>query len=155
MFIIHGGHDQLVPLRQSQRLCNAFNGNPESGPASIIESNHKIQKRQIFSCDTRDSQLHVITEADHTLDVCLFSILCPAGDQESQNLARDSLQKGYQWLRQNNPKVKSDSNEKMTENSGEMNNKKTGGGSLNIWWLLSLSYLSLGLKSMTTRYKKC
>ncbi|HBS26328.1 MAG TPA: hypothetical protein DD827_04250 [Gammaproteobacteria bacterium] len=155
IFIIHGGDDQLVPLRQSQRLCNAFKGNPESGPASIIESDHSLQKRQIFSCDNRDSQLHVITEADHTLDVCLFSILCPAGDQESQNLARDSLQKGYQWLRQNNPKVKSDSNEKMTENSGEMNNKKTGGGSLNIWWLLSLSYLSLGLKSMTTRYKKC
>ena len=98
MFIIHGGGDSLVPVSQSVRLCNALSGNAEQGPVGTLYTSVAEGHSQSFACDQRGSQLHVITAAEHMLDGCLFSLLCPAGGVESQRVVEDLLGTGRDWL---------------------------------------------------------
>ncbi|RUM93879.1 MAG: hypothetical protein DSZ28_06140 [Thiothrix sp.] len=105
LFIIHGASDGLVPVRQAERLCNAYAGSSRPHPVGEIFTDTSQGHKQVFNCDERGSQLHVITEADHVLDVCLkleltgFSFSeCPAGGSASQQAARESLDAGREWL---------------------------------------------------------
>lgn len=105
LFIIHGANDGLVPVRQSERLCNALSATPGNNPVGDISTATAQGHKQTFDCDPRGSQLHIITEADHVLDVCLDLGLfplsdCPAGGQQSQQAARDSLQAARDWIAQ-------------------------------------------------------
>ncbi len=100
LFIIHGSGDTLVPISQSTRLCNALSGDPEQGPVNHLHISVLDGLSQVFACDQYGSQLHVITAAEHMLDGCLFSVLCPAGGLESQRVVRDSLRAGRNWLKE-------------------------------------------------------
>ncbi len=98
MFVIHGSGDSLVPVSQSVRLCNALSGNPEQGPVTEIPSRVADGRGRSYDCDQRGSRLQVVTAAEHMLDGCLFSLLCPAGGPESQLVAQAFLRTGRQWL---------------------------------------------------------
>ncbi len=98
MFVIHGSGDSLVPVSQSMRLCNALAGDPDQGPVGTLYTSVAEGYSQSFACDQRGSQLHIITAAEHMLDGCLFSLLCPAGGVESQRAVQDSLRAGRDWL---------------------------------------------------------
>ncbi|MBY4678822.1 alpha/beta hydrolase family protein [Marinobacterium arenosum] len=73
--IIHGERDRRIPLRQSQRLCQAWQ------PAGCQEG-----------------QLIRIAEAGYQLDYCLLGVDCPAGDADSRQQVREALQQARRWL---------------------------------------------------------
>ncbi len=122
MFIIHGGADRKVPLRQSVRLCNALSGDPDKGPASDAEM---LTVTTAFACDDRGSRLHLIAGAGHALDICFSALWCPAGDETARQQARAALTEGYDWLARRTVAVAADSD--MRDGSG-------GGGALS--WLM-------------------
>ncbi len=101
MFIIHGSGDSLVPVSQSVRLCNALSGDPLRGPVVSVPMRVAEGRGSSYVCDERGSQLHVVTAAEHMLDGCLFSLLCPAGGSESQAVTRKFLRMGRSWLLEN------------------------------------------------------
>ena len=98
MFIVHGSADSLVPVSQSVRLCNALSGDLEHGPAESIPWRISEGRSRTYRCDRRGSQLHIVTAAEHMLDGCLLSLICPAGDVENQALVRRIVRQGREWL---------------------------------------------------------
>ncbi|MDO6462458.1 alpha/beta hydrolase [Granulosicoccaceae sp. 1_MG-2023] len=106
MYLIHGGADELVPVEQSTRLCNAYGGDPASGAQA--DNSDAAAERQSFDCGGQ-SRLDVVKSAGHVLDFCVTlnppwsllidtSGLCPAGDADSQLAARSSLSAALDWL---------------------------------------------------------
>ncbi len=95
LFIIHGTGDSLVPVDQSTRLCGAYSADPSLITLDYeeLEKNH----RQIENCGEQ-GQLHLIEGAEHALDVCLFDIWCPAGDEAAQNAVKQALYSAWEWL---------------------------------------------------------
>lgn len=101
MFLLHGLADELVEATQSTRLCGALAGNIESVP----DREFWLQQpglREVVDCDQRGSQLHLIKEGDHALDVCvsgnvLLQELCLAGSASSRLLVADSVGTATQW----------------------------------------------------------
>ena len=98
LYLVHGGADELVPARQSARLCNALGGDPDHGPAEALASGPGAPRLQGFACDGRGSRLQVVTAGRHMLDLCLLGLWCPAGDEADQSAARQALSAGYDWL---------------------------------------------------------
>ncbi len=96
MFLIHGSADDVVPMRQSARLCNALAGNPDTGPAPMALDDEDASIR--VDCDQRGSQFHAIAGAGHMLDFCLTPSLCAAGTAEGRGAARQALRQGYDWV---------------------------------------------------------
>ena len=106
MYLIHGASDTLVPVEQSTRLCNAYNGDPASGAsASTAES---AAQRQSAECGT-EGHLDVVKGGGHVLDFCVqlnapwnalidTSNLCPAGSEASRAAAEASVADGIAWL---------------------------------------------------------
>lgn len=133
MFIIHGASDTLVPARQSQRLCNSLGGDPTVNATPTAETG---DVKQVIPCDDRGSQLHLITQGDHILDLCVFSLWCPAGDKASQAATRDSLALGIQWL-----KTSSADTRTAVAGAAEIKPTDSGGGAL--LWFLVLGLLKL------------
>ena len=95
MFLLHGESDTLLPSRQSVRMCNSLSGDVESGP--VPESTDVIGPRRTFACDDRGSQLHLIPEGEHTLDLCISDELCFAGSPASAQETADSIQQMLDW----------------------------------------------------------
>jgi len=98
MFMLHGEMDELLPFRQSVRLCNAISGsqNADLGPAPL-SPNIDTHIRRI-QCDKNGSQLHLIAEGSHALDLCLSEQLCLSGSAASAKATSDSLQAMVDWL---------------------------------------------------------
>jgi acetyl esterase/lipase len=97
-FIMHGVADELVPSRQSVRLCNGYAGNVE-GTAALNDGGDPssgIYKRT-YQCGDK-AQLHLFAEAAHVLDVCVPGVACLAGGKQSQAAIRHSLDEGIHWL---------------------------------------------------------
>lgn len=86
MIMVHGLQDKLVEARQSVRLCDALAGRDLPGPGVEIEASAAL--RSVLSCgDT--SELHLILEGQHALDVCitdtvLATDLCLSGSDHSR-----------------------------------------------------------------------
>ena len=81
MFMVHGMQDSLVEARQSVRLCDALAGRELL--ALDVEVGQPETLREVLSCG-EDSQLQLIREGQHALDVCIAGAslptdLCPSG----------------------------------------------------------------------------
>jgi len=102
MFIMHGKNDSLLPARQSVRLCNALNGsldtnlNVASTVQTLSESN-VTDLASVFLCGNNGSQLHLIAEGEHALDLCLSPGLCLSGSELSANQVARSIQGMLDW----------------------------------------------------------
>ncbi|MBX2824240.1 MAG: alpha/beta hydrolase [Gammaproteobacteria bacterium] len=95
VFLLHGQRDDLLPFRQSVRLCNAMSGNVESGPASL----ELIEDTAVraTNCDQRGSEFHLLREGEHALDMCIAPELCFAGSPEGRRAAEQVLERMFQW----------------------------------------------------------
>ncbi len=125
MFILHGESDTLLPSRQSVRMCNALAGNVEAGPAPY--NFNTVSTRRTFACDDRGSQLHLIAEGEHTLDLCISDELCFAGSPASAAATADSIQQMLNW---------SAADTLVTYDTTEQ--QRTGSGALSLIMLLML-----------------
>ena len=94
-FILHGEADDLLPFRQSVRMCNSLSGNPIDGPASL--TNNILDYRTVIECDTKGSQLHLIAEGAHALDLCISNELCLSGSPDSAAVTADSIEQMINW----------------------------------------------------------
>ena len=90
MFMLHGEMDSLLPYRQSVLMCNALMGGNASNVMSIGVSLTGY-KREI-RCGDNDSQLHLIAEGEHTLDLCIAPGLCFSGSEQSAAATKESMQ---------------------------------------------------------------
>lgn len=95
VFLLHGESDSLLPFRQSVRLCNGMSGDVESGPAGL--DLNTTSARRVVKCDERGSQLHLISEGEHTLDLCIAEDLCLAGSPASARATASSIDLMLDW----------------------------------------------------------
>lgn len=95
MFLLHGESDSLLPSRQSVRLCNGLAGDIEAGPAPYDTAVSGVVRS--FACDNRGSQLHLIAEGEHTLDLCISDELCMAGSPASAAATAGAIEAMLQW----------------------------------------------------------
>ncbi|MEJ2693830.1 MAG: alpha/beta hydrolase, partial [Candidatus Thiodiazotropha sp.] len=97
-FMLHGIADELVPSRQSVRLCNGYAGNVVGTTAVDDGGNPALGSyRRTYNCDDK-AQLHLFAEAFHILDVCVPGVACLAGGEQSQDAIRCSLDEAINWL---------------------------------------------------------
>ncbi len=112
MFIMHGQMDSLLPARQSVRLCNALSGlsdfNSELAVTNqttmdLISENpgpmdsNVAELASVSLCGTNGSQLHLIAEGQHALDLCLAPGLCLSGSEPSADIVARSIQSMLEW----------------------------------------------------------
>ncbi len=96
LFLLHGEQDSVLPFRQSVRLCNALGGNPDTGVASLDPNT--TSARRVHECDDQGSQLHLIAQGQHALDICIADELCLSGDRNSAQLTGDSVNEMLAWM---------------------------------------------------------
>ena len=96
LFLLHGEQDSVLPFRQSVRLCNSLGGDPDTGVASVDPNT--TSARRIHECDSQGSQLHLIAQGQHALDICIADELCLSGDQNSALLTGDSVDEMLAWM---------------------------------------------------------
>ena len=101
VFMLHGESDSLLPFRQSVRLCNGLGGNVDSGPASLDLNSGSVSRA--YDCDERGSQLHLIAEGEHTLDLCISDDLCLAGSPASAGATSRAIEKMLDWAAAESP----------------------------------------------------
>ena len=104
-FMLHGESDSLLPSRQSERLCDALGGMLDSD--GLVEGNAAgddpdadesfTNVRTSVACDSRGSQLHLIAQGEHTLDLCLSDELCLSGSPTSAAATADVIQSMLDW----------------------------------------------------------
>lgn len=101
-FLLHGKRDTVLPFNQSVRLCNALAGNVDNGPASPEPLGSSVQDplKRVVQCDFNGSELHLITEGEHALDLCIAEELCLAGSPQSAQKTRESVERMLGWLQQ-------------------------------------------------------
>lgn len=97
-FLLHGIADELVPSRQSVRLCNGYAGNVV-GTAAVNDGGNTATGtyKRTYNCDGK-AQLHLFAEASHILDICVPGVACLAGNENSQDSIRYSLNEAINWL---------------------------------------------------------
>lgn len=101
VFIVHGVADKLVPSEQSVRLCNAYAGKIEGGPAVNDGGDPRAGVyARAYHCGDGGSQLRLLAEADHGLDACVPHLSCPSGDVHGQRVAREAVKDAIDWLGQ-------------------------------------------------------
>ena len=101
MFMLHGLADELVEATHSTRLCGALSGDLEA----VAEREFWIEQGDeqiVIDCDDRGSELHMIRQGDHALDVCLsdnilLQQLCLSGPEQSRRLVADTVNGAAQW----------------------------------------------------------
>ncbi len=101
VFMLHGLADELVEATQSTLLCGALSGDVNAIPNRDFWL-QEPELRHVIECDDRGSQLHLIREGDHALDVCfsnniLLQDLCLSGSQTSRQLVADSIDSATSW----------------------------------------------------------
>jgi len=157
VFLIHGQADDLLPFRQSTRLCNAMSGNPDVGPASFEPVAEGAWVRE-STCDTRGSELHLLREGEHALDLCIAPELCFAGSPEGRRAAEQVLQRMFRWAQakslplidsqeinnvQNDDPIENASNTPTVSQSLTVQDNSGGGsgGASSLWSLIFLLVL--------------
>ena len=100
MFLLHGEADELLPVEQSTRMCDALGGDPDAGAAARALEAVPIagELRRVVACDDAGSELHLIAEGRHALDVCIADGLCLAGSRTSAASVADSLGRMLDWI---------------------------------------------------------
>lgn len=105
--IIHGGRDNLVPARQSIRLCNALamqTADSVSGPAFPVGTDARFPGLFAqYRCGENNGNLDILYEADHALEVCAsVDVLngvplreCRSGGPEALAVASKSIENAY------------------------------------------------------------
>jgi len=96
-FLLHGQKDSVLPVSQSIRMCNALAGNPEAGPASLIDASSG-DLRSVINCGDAGSELHLIAEGEHALDLCIAEELCLSGSPASAKLTTESINTMLTWI---------------------------------------------------------
>lgn len=94
VFIMHGLADELVPARQSMRLCNALAGRP-------VEQLFDTPLYRNIDCGD-GSELNLFAEGNHALDICLVSggllaASCLSGSEQSRQLVADQIDRSASW----------------------------------------------------------
>jgi len=87
IFMLHGMQDDLVEARQPIRLCDALAGRellPLDQDAPVLSG-----LSEVLDCGS-ESELHLIQEGKHALDVCVLDTriptdLCPSGSSASRS----------------------------------------------------------------------
>jgi len=137
MFMIHGLEDDLVEARQASRLCDALAGrelSPSDAAALAIDS-----LLETISCGD-DSELQLIREGQHALDVCIADAviptdLCLSGSEASRlqvsNAIADASQFAIAIANQN----ASDSADRINDH---VSTRESRGGSMSVFMLLIL-----------------
>lgn len=98
-FLLHGMEDTVLPFNQSVRFCDALAGDPDEGAASdAVAGNSADPLKRVVSCDLAGSELHLITEGEHALDLCIAEDLCLAGSPPSARATSDSVQRMLDWI---------------------------------------------------------
>lgn len=98
-FLLHGMQDTVLPFDQSVRLCDALAGDPDSGPAATAVTADSVDPfKRVVACDLAGSELHLITEGEHALDLCIAEELCLAGSPASARATADSVQRMLDWV---------------------------------------------------------
>ena len=119
LFMLHGEQDSVLPFRQSVRLCNSLGGNPDTGIASLDPNT--TSARRIHECDGQGSQLHLIAQGQHALDICIADELCLSGDRNSAQLTGDSVDEMLAWMERSQLPIQSsllDGSDSSTGGSG-------------------------------------
>ena len=103
IFMIHGRLDHTVPSSQSSLLCNALSGvDPTDfniGPADNTFLPNEIGTlHKAYTCDNRGSELHLIENGDHVVDICNVGVPCLPGNAASKKVVADIMAKGWNWL---------------------------------------------------------
>lgn len=158
LFLLHGRQDRVLPYNQSIRLCNALQGNTVDGPAtensegviagaaSVYSSNSGETLRQIVHCGFNNSELHLIAEGEHALDLCIAEELCLSGSPQSAALTEDSVRTMLGWI--NRVGMTAD-DQPDTVVAGDGTRPHVGGGSLG-WWALCLMLMVSVRRSMAS-----
>jgi len=105
MFLLHGEADELLPVGQSARMCDALGGDPDAGPAARAlatapqaSGSSTPAPRRIVTCDAAGSELHLIAEGRHALDLCIADGLCLAGPEASATSVADATGRMLEWI---------------------------------------------------------
>ena len=96
-FLLQGQNDSVLPYQQSVRLCNALAGRAIDTASPSPDATSEL--RNILDCGHAESQLHLITEGEHALDLCVADELCLAGSPASAALTRDSVEQMLDWIK--------------------------------------------------------
>jgi len=147
-FILHGESDTLVPSRQSQRLCDALAGklgttdNSAENSGGIANSGSIENGGTDFTsvlrstaCNDRGSQLHLIAQGDHALDLCVSDELCLSGTPASAGATAEVVQSMLDW---------SSADKLIAFRAAADSGVDRGSGSLNLQLILLLCGLLLG-----------
>ncbi len=143
-FLLHGEQDTVLPYRQSVRLCNALAGISPDTP--VVAPSATLELRRILQCGTDGSQLHLIAEGEHALDLCIADELCLAGSPASAALTRDSVEQMLSWI--DTVAETSDAADRPADDgltaAGDENvaTPSGGGGSVSVYLLGFLSVLA-------------
>ena len=97
LFILHGEMDSLLPFGQSVRLCNAVAGFDELNSGVIDMTPNLNSLSRTVQCGSNGSELHLIAEGEHALDLCLSPGLCLSGSQESALRVANSMDNMLDW----------------------------------------------------------
>ena len=152
VMMVHGMQDTLVEARQSVRLCDALSG--EMLQAVDDELDELNLLRETIACGT-DSQLQLIKEGQHALDVCfadtpLPTELCPSGSEASRaevsaaiaEAALFAVSASASALDGSGNEGIGDANIDIEGNAVEMDSQTHSagsGGSIGYWWLIAMS----------------
>lgn len=123
-FLLQGLQDTVLPFEQSVRFCDALSGNPDSGPASLAvaqDRNAGSQRplKRVVGCGDDGSELHLITEGEHALDLCIADELCLAGSPTSAQRTSESVQRMLDWLGEIDEKIALQLAEDALDDSGD------------------------------------
>ncbi len=141
MYMLHGESDSLLPSRQSVRMCNGLAGDVENGPVPFDISMSGVVRS--FNCDDRGSQLHLIAEGEHTLDLCISDELCAAGSPASAAATAEAIEGMLLW-------AAADSLSDLTDAESLSTG---GGGSGSYWGLMLIGLLIRVRRQIKYRYQ--
>ncbi|NND91793.1 MAG: alpha/beta hydrolase, partial [Granulosicoccus sp.] len=128
MFMVHGLRDSLVEARQSVRLCDALAGRELLGLASPVAEPGELRQR--IACGT-DSQLQLIREGQHALDVCLAGVglptdLCPSGSEASREQVALAIADAVAFAATHHERGSEGEGEVEVDGNGEGNDNEDG-----------------------------
>jgi len=144
LMIVHGMADDLVEARQSVRLCDALAGRQLLALDAEIDPLDNL--RRTITCGA-GSQLQLIDEGQHALDVCLKDVLiptdlCPSGSSSSRQEVSLAIAEAVDFA--------------LLASAGEQPSIRVGGsgsGALSpvvLWSLLILTIQAISRKSVGT-----
>ena len=165
VMMVHGMQDSLVEARQSIRLCDALGGQMHRAYDDKVEGPPGL--REIIPCGT-DSEVQLIKEGQHALDLCIVSVffptdLCPSGSEDSRQevsaaiadatlfAARVSASGGNGSGKKSSVEVGGDiaANDAAVESEAQSPFLERGG--VDYWWLILLSIYYLLIRAHISR----